>query len=96
MFIKLNFEVKKMNALALLLIVSTITINYALIMVFSLKPVGNMLDPDLVGVGGRSVFNFSAFVLSIGVCCVVLFIEYLFSYLRMFKLICSSEKGGHQ
>jgi len=95
-FLKLNFEIKKTSALALLLILSTIAINYALILVFSLEPVGNLLDPDLVGVSARSVFNLSAFVLTIGVCCIVLFIEYLFCYLRMFKLICNSGQGRQQ
>ena len=62
---------------AISLILFTIGLNYILIVVASLEKVGNVLDPDLVGAGERSVLNLDSFVLLLGVCSIILFLEKL-------------------
>ena len=49
------------------------------------------LDPDLLGVGARSVFTLEQFVMLFGCCAVIAFTEYLIMYLRILRQICSGE-----
>ena len=59
------------------LIILTIGLNYITIGLFSSNSMANMLDPDLAGVGDRSVFKLNSFVLLIGCCAFVSFTERL-------------------
>lgn len=67
-FLKLSFELDSMNTFAFNLIWLTILFNYLLISIVSSTTIGDMLDPDLVGVGARSIFNLDSLILVIGVC----------------------------
>ena len=91
-FIKLNFEVERASIAASALILFTIAINYVLIEVMSMESIGKMLDPDLSGVATRSVFNLSAFFITIGVCGTIVMIEYMLFYLRICGEICRKER----
>ena len=91
-FVKLSFELSRMATPALLLIIFTIGVNYFTTMLFSVGALGNMLDPSLVGVGTRSVFNLNSFLLLVGVVGIISFMEHLVNYLRLFKQI----KGNHK
>jgi len=91
-FIKLNFEVERASLAASLLIIATIGINYILIELMSVESIGKMLDPDLPGVATRSIFNFSAFAMTIGVCGTIVMIEYMLYYLRICGEICRKER----
>ena len=93
-FIKLNFEVERSSLVANVLIMFTIAINYVLIEVMSMESIGKMLDPDLSGVATRSVFNLSAFFMTIGVCGTIVMIEYMLFYLRICGGICRKERRG--
>ena len=91
-FVKLSFELSRVATPAGLLIVFTIAVNYFITMLFSLGSLGNMLDPDLAGVGTRSVFNLNSFLLLVGVVGMISFMEHLVNYLRIFKQIKGDQK----
>mmetsp|Transcript_4576 Transcript_4576/g.5671 ORF Transcript_4576/g.5671 Transcript_4576/m.5671 type:complete len:80 (+) Transcript_4576:163-402(+) len=76
-----------MSRVAIFVIALTIGIGYTIIVLFSSPGLAKALDPELVGVGIRSVFNLEAFTLLLGSCSIVAFLEYLFFYLRIIRHI---------
>ena len=63
------------------LVILTIGLNYTLISMLESKGLGQIVDWDLVGVGPRSVFNLNSFLILLGVCCMVLTLEYMLNFL---------------
>ena len=76
-FVKLFFELNRVSIFALNLLFLTISLNYILVSIFENKNIGKLLDWDLVGVGPRSVFNLNAFLLLIGICSLIITVEYM-------------------
>ena len=90
-FLKLSFELDKMSKAAIFVIVATLILSYILVAVFGNSGLARALDPDLIGIGVRSVFSIEGFFLLAGSCLIITFLEYLFMYLRMLKRICRGE-----
>ena len=89
-FIKLELELASTHAITVLVMFSTIGVTYALITVMSMESVCKMLDPDLCGIDTRSVINVNAFLLTIGLCCIIIFFEILLKKLTVCcRLFCS-------
>lgn len=76
-FLKLFFELEKVSFVAIVVILLTIAISYMSVAIFSSPAIGKMFDPDLVGIGKRSVFQLLPFLSLIGSCLMVMFIEYV-------------------
>ena len=90
-FLKLSFELDKMSKAAIFVIIVTLILCYIIVAVFSNSGLAVTLDPDLLGVGSRSVFTLEQTVMLFGCCAVIAFTEYLIMYLRILRQICSGE-----
>ena len=76
-FLKLSFELDKMSKAAIFVIVATLILSYILVAVFGNSGLARALDPDLIGIGVRSVFSIEGFFLLAGSCLIITFLEYL-------------------
>ena len=74
---KLFFELESVNLSALSLILVTLVCNYAFIAVLSSESIGNSVDPELINIGSRSVFNLMGVILLFGACMIIVFVEYI-------------------
>ena len=89
-FIKLDLELASTHVITVVVELATIAIAYGLIIVMSLESVCKMLDPDLCGLDTRSVINMNAFLLTMGLCCIIIFFEILLKKLTVCcRLVCS-------
>ena len=89
---KLGFELENLQLCSTNLIIVTIVGNYVLIGIFSANFIADILDPDLTDVSSRSVFNLNAFLLLIGTCFLILFIEYLPVWFIQFRAKLKEKK----
>ena len=94
-FVKLGFELENLTLCATNLIAVTIVFNFVLLAMLS-GNFGTLLDPDLPGVSTRSVFNVNAFVLLLGTCLLILFIEYLPIWFRQYRAKLKQNRKARQ
>lgn len=95
-FVKLGFELENLTLCATNLIAVTIVFNFVLLAMLSGNSFGTLLDPDLAGVSTRSVFNLNAFVLLLGTCLLILFIEYLPIWFRQYRAKLKQNRKARQ
>ena len=76
-FLKLSFELDKVSKAAIFFIIVTLILSYILVAVFGNSGLAQALDPELIGIGVRSVFSIEGFHLLTGVCLLITFLEYL-------------------
>ena len=76
-FLKLSFELDKVSKAAIFFIIVTLILSYILVAVFGNSGLAQALDPELIGIGVRSVFSIEGFQLLTGVCLIITFLEYL-------------------
>ena len=74
-FLKLSFELERIQRVASLVIALTIATSYIIVALLSVAEIGFALDPDLVGIGDRSVFNINAFMLVLAAGGIIILIE---------------------
>ena len=75
-FFKLIFELERVSRLASLIIVMTIALSYIIIAILGgFSDLSLAVDPDLVGIGQRSIFNINTFILLMTTSCTIAVIE---------------------
>ena len=86
-FLKLAFELEHMARAASLFIVVTIGLSYIIIALAESPGIALAFDTDLIGIGRRSVLSLDGFLLLVGICAIVLFLEYAIMYCRYLPYI---------
>ena len=82
-FLKLGFEVGRLSRISALVVAITIVTSYVIIAVVgNIATIGLLIDPELVGIGDRSVLNLNGFLILLGTCAIVLCIEYGILHVR--------------
>ena len=91
-FLKLGFEVERLSRIGALVVVITIITSYVIIAVVgNIATIGLFIDPELVGIDGRSVLNLNGLLILLGTCALIFCTEYAILHVRYIRYICSSK-----